>query len=43
MKSVWSESYKPNKNKDKLDIQEADVVIIGGGCKNEYTILCNKH
>ena len=31
MKSVWSESYKPNKNKDKLDIQEADVVIIGGG------------
>jgi len=37
MKSVWSESYKPNKNKDKLDIQEADVVIIGGGIAGVLT------
>lgn len=31
MKSIWSESYKKNENEHKLDIQEADVVIIGGG------------
>ena len=31
MKSIWSESYKKIKNKGKLNIQEADVVVIGGG------------
>lgn len=31
MKSIWSESYKRNNDKNNLDIQEADVVIIGGG------------
>lgn len=31
MKSIWSESYKKIKNKGKLNIQEAEVVVIGGG------------
>ena len=31
MKSIWSESYKENKVKKQIDIQEAEVVIVGGG------------
>ncbi|MDV4151506.1 FAD-dependent oxidoreductase [Clostridium sp. AL.422] len=31
MKSIWAENYKISKKEHKLDIQEADVVIIGGG------------
>ena len=31
MKSIWSESYNIKKKEHKLDIKEADVVIIGGG------------
>ena len=31
MKSIWSESYKDSKNNQKLDIQETEVVVIGGG------------
>ncbi|MBE6054265.1 MAG: FAD-dependent oxidoreductase [Clostridium sartagoforme] len=31
MKSIWSESYKSGEKAHKLDIKEADVVIIGGG------------
>lgn len=37
MKSVWSESYKTNKKEHKLDIEEADVVIIGGGIAGVLT------
>ncbi|MBQ6820727.1 MAG: FAD-dependent oxidoreductase [Clostridium sp.] len=31
MESIWSKSYKDNISKEKLDIEEAEVVIIGGG------------
>lgn len=31
MKSIWSESYNIKEKEHKLDIKEADVVIIGGG------------
>ena len=42
MKSIWSESYNIKSKGELQNVQEAEVVIIGGGKLDYLQLICLK-